>query len=111
MPCNCKHLETAKIKTLAGSHHEPKCDMYSSDRIKEEPKEAVDKVSHYHGTAVMEFIDDFKLSFCLGNTVKYIARSGKKDPAKYIEDLKKAAWYLDWEIKRLEQEEKERANG
>lgn len=42
------------------------------------------------------------LSFSLGNTVKYISRAGRKDPAKIIEDLKKARWYLDEEISNLE---------
>lgn len=39
--------------------------------------------------------------FCLGNTIKYICRSGKKDPTKSKEDLEKAAWYLDHYIKIL----------
>jgi len=51
---------------------------------------------------VIEFIDDKKLSFALGNTVKYISRAGKKNPDKTIEDLKKAQWYLNHEIERLE---------
>ena len=29
-----------------------------------------------------------------GNAVKYISRAGKKDEDKYVEDLKKARWYL-----------------
>lgn len=41
----------------------------------------------------------WKLNFSLGNCVKYISRAGKKDPTKLIEDLKKARWYLDEEIK------------
>jgi hypothetical protein len=36
--------------------------------------------------------------FNLGNAVKYVARAGKKDPAKRIEDLRKAQWYLQREI-------------
>lgn len=36
------------------------------------------------------------------NAVKYISRAGKKDPAKTVEDLKKAAWYLQREIERAE---------
>ncbi len=51
---------------------------------------------------VITVIDDWKLGFCLGNAVKYIARAGKKDPAKTIEDLKKAQWYLQHEIEQLE---------
>lgn len=37
----------------------------------------------------------------LFNVVKYVARAGKKDPTKEIEDLKKAAFYLDRKIKNL----------
>lgn len=33
--------------------------------------------------------------FCLGNTVKYIWRAGKKNPGKRLEDLRKSKWYLD----------------
>lgn len=42
------------------------------------------------------------MSFARGNCVKYFLRAGLKDPAKEIEDLKKARFYLDDEIKRLE---------
>ena len=38
----------------------------------------------------------------LFNVVKYIARAGVKDPAKELEDLKKAAFYLNRKIKNLE---------
>lgn len=46
-------------------------------------------------------IEAWGLGFCLGNTVKYIARAGKKDPMKTIEDLEKAAWYLRRHIDTL----------
>lgn len=49
---------------------------------------------------VIDFIEDKKLGYHLGNAVKYIARAGKKDPDKYVEDLQKAVWYLEREIKR-----------
>lgn len=38
----------------------------------------------------------------LFNVVKYVARAGKKDPTKEIEDLKKAQVYLERKIKNLE---------
>lgn len=38
----------------------------------------------------------------LFNVVKYVARAGKKDKTKEIEDLKKAAFYLERKIKNLE---------
>jgi uncharacterized protein YlzI (FlbEa/FlbD family) len=42
------------------------------------------------------------MTFNLGNAMKYIWRAGVKDEAKHIEDLKKAIFYIDDEIKRLE---------
>ncbi len=50
---------------------------------------------------VIDFIEDKQLDFCLGNSVKYIARAGKKDPSKTIEDLEKAEWYLKRKIDQL----------
>ena len=38
----------------------------------------------------------------LFNVVKYVARAGKKDPNKELEDLKKAAFYLDRKINNLQ---------
>lgn len=53
---------------------------------------------------VIDFIDDKELGFSLGNAVKYIARAGKKDPNKTVEDLEKAIWYINHEIRRLRNE-------
>lgn len=65
--------------------------------------EAVDHPAHYNTgkIEIVAAIDDWRLGFSLGNAVKYIARAGKKDPAKTLEDLRKARWYLDREIERL----------
>lgn len=38
------------------------------------------------------------MNFCLGNAVKYIWRADHKDDA--LEDLQKAAWYINREIAR-----------
>jgi hypothetical protein len=38
----------------------------------------------------------------LFNVAKYIARAGKKDPQKELEDLKKAAFYLNRKIENLQ---------
>lgn len=58
--------------------------------------------SHYTDGSieVIEFIEDKKLGYHLGNVIKYICRAGKKDPSKEVEDLKKAAWYLDRYIEK-----------
>ncbi len=48
----------------------------------------------------IDAIEAWGLGFCLGNVVKYIARAGHKGDR--LEDLKKARWYLEREIKRGE---------
>ena len=74
-----------------------------------ERRETVDKaVDHpdYYKTGGIEAIDVIEawgLGFNLGNVVKYIARAGRKT-ADSLQDLRKAAWYLDREIKRRERE-------
>jgi len=40
-------------------------------------------------------------NFCIGNAIKYLWRSDLKNG---LEDLKKAAWYIDREIKKREKE-------
>jgi Protein of unknwon function (DUF3310) len=43
-------------------------------------------------------------NFTIGNAIKYLWRAGLKepdDPAKQIEDLRKAVWYIECEIGRL----------
>lgn len=73
---------------------------------KVEPKPVHDPVNHpAHYTdgkiEVIDFIEDKGFGFNLGNAVKYISRAGKKDPAKTVEDLEKAEFYLKREISRL----------
>lgn len=71
-----------------------------------EESDAVNHPSHYQGKIeVIDFIEDKHLGFNLGNCIKYIARAGKKNPEKLLEDLKKARWYLDREIANMEKGE------
>ena len=64
----------------------------------------VNRPAHYTDgqIEVIDFIEDKKLGYHLGNAVKYISRAGKKDPEKTAEDLKKAVWYLNRYIEKLE---------
>jgi hypothetical protein len=59
---------------------------------------------HYGGEdnpyEAIKVIEAWGLGFHIGNVVKYLSRAGKKGAA--VEDLKKARWYLDREIARLE---------
>lgn len=62
----------------------------------------VNQPPHYTFSAIepITVIEAWGLGFCLGNTVKYIARAEHKN--SLLEDLKKARWYLDREIARRE---------
>lgn len=66
--------------------------------------EQVNHPPHYGGDGnpyeTILVIEAWGLGFCLGNAVKYISRAGKKSDA--LTDLRKARWYLDREIGRLE---------
>lgn len=71
------------------------------------PNKNADEVnhpSHYNSgnIEVIDYIEDQDLNFNLGNVVKYVSRAGKKDASKTIVDLKKARFYIEREIKRLE---------
>ena len=60
---------------------------------------SVDHPSHYtkhpSGIECIEITEH--MGFCLGNAIKYIWRGDLKQNA--IEDLEKAAWYIEREIK------------
>lgn len=66
--------------------------------------DTVNHPSHYNDgkIEVIDFIEDKHLNFHRGNAVKYISRAGKKNPDKELEDLRKAVWYINREIERLE---------
>ena len=67
--------------------------------------EMVNNPEHYGGATniyeAIKVIEAWDLDFHLGNTVKYISRAGIKNPEKELEDLKKAAWYLQRKIDNL----------
>jgi hypothetical protein len=61
--------------------------------------------SHPSGVECIQIAEHH--NFNTGNAIKYLWRAGLKEDAnktpadKHLEDLKKAAWYIDREIKRL----------
>lgn len=73
-----------------------------------EDKETVDHPEHYGGDTPYETIkvlaewmtEEQLVGFCIGNSVKYLSRAGKK--GDQLEDWKKARWYVSWLIERLE---------
>ena len=66
-------------------------------------KELVNHPNHYGGKdnpyEAIKVIEAWNLGFCLGNTIKYISRAGKKDDT--VQELEKALCYLKREIKRI----------
>ena len=67
--------------------------------------DAVEHPQHYTFGAieVIDAIEAWQLGFHLGNVVKYVARSARK--GSYLEDLRKARWYLDREIQRAQDQD------
>jgi hypothetical protein len=66
------------------------------------PNDPVNHPAHYTAYPVEVIQLTEHMNFCRGNAVKYIARAGLKNPATEVEDLKKARWYIEREINRLE---------
>ena len=64
------------------------------------PTDNVNNPTHYNkGTIeVITVIEDWKLNFNLGNAIKYIGRCEHKNNKE--EDIKKAIWYLERELKK-----------
>ena len=59
----------------------------------------VNHPDHYNAHAI-ECIDVVEhMNFNRGNAIKYVWRAGLKGDA--VEDLRKAIWYLEREIKRI----------
>lgn len=72
---------------------------------KDMPFDIVKKPQHYNqGIETIDYIESWSMNFNTGNVIKYVTRAGYKNDQ--LEDLKKAMWYLDREIQRLENGEK-----
>lgn len=103
--------KTKKSSKIIDAVNEMKTALDALDKIKDKPKyrmaaafddpvsDPVNHPPHYKsgGIETIDFIEAKDLNYRLGNVVKYVTRAGRKstDP---IEDLQKAAWYLNREI-------------
>jgi hypothetical protein len=101
---NCKHEDKGIFEYPCSACRENtgELDKWESVNSVNDP---VNRPAHYTDgkIEVIEFIEDKKLGFCLGNAIKYISRAGKKNPDKTIEDLNKAIWYINRYIKKIEE--------
>lgn len=112
-------IDKAIDARLSASEEKMKADVENMNAIRKElANNQDDKVSHpshytwLKGLCGIEVIDITRhMDFDLGNCVKYLLRAGHKkeegytDKEKALEDLKKAAWYLNDKIKMLEDEQ------
>lgn len=66
----------------------------------------VNHPSHYttHPSGIEAIQITRHMNFNIGNAIKYLWRAGLKNQDKHIEDLKKAIFYINDEIKRLQGE-------
>jgi hypothetical protein len=66
-------------------------------------KDNVNHPEHYKtgGIETIDFIEAKSLGYHLGNVVKYVTRADHK--GNRLEDLKKAQWYLNRAISKIEQ--------
>jgi hypothetical protein len=85
-----KRGRSFKLKTKAGTYTKKN---QTTDNVNHPP--------HYKagGIETIDFIEAKSLNYNLGNVVKYITRADLK--GSKLEDLQKAQWYLDREIKNL----------
>ena len=83
-------------------------DIFCKYLQSQNPPELVDHPAHYGGED--NPYEHVKVAEALGwnfnafiyNCTRYLWRVGKKDGNPTLQDLKKARWYLDREIQRLE---------
>jgi hypothetical protein len=86
---------------LSKGRGRPKTRTISVNISKTSVKDNVNHPAHYKvgGIETIDFIEAKQLSYNLGNVVKYLTRADHKGNRK--EDLLKAQWYLNREIRNL----------
>lgn len=78
-------------------------DMFGSKTQPESP-DVVNHPPHYteHPSGIECIEITRHMPFNTGNVIKYLWRGGQKDGESYLEALKKAQWYLNDEVERIE---------
>lgn len=100
--------EVTEIKSADENILQPSADSEQGCLVAQKLQYAVadDHVHHpSHYTSHPSGIDRIEItrhmSFNVGNAIKYLWRNGKKDGQPAVQDLEKAIWYIQDEIKRL----------
>ena len=92
----CKNMIDLYLSTV-----EP--NLPSSTALHTQEDDPVNHPSHYtsHPSGVEAIEITRHMSFNLGNAMKYLWRNGLKDGQPAVQDLEKAVWYIQDEIKQL----------
>jgi hypothetical protein len=93
-----------RMKELVYQHTRPKHRMQSAiprDIVTTHHTDTVNHPAHYivGGVETIDFIEAKGLGYHLGNVIKYVTRADHK--GQKLEDLKKAQWYLNRAIEKL----------
>lgn len=94
--CECKHrFEPGTMARLKAKD----CFKPKEEKVDDEI-DMVNHPQHYsaHGIEPIDYIESHDLNFNLGNVIKYVSRAPFKGTE--LQDLKKAKWYLEREIKK-----------
>lgn len=108
---NVSKMLKEKGYPFKSKEHSHKLSMFKRNGLKAKdcfkPKEEkaddeIDMVNHpqhyQHGIEPIDYIESHNLNFNLGNVIKYVSRAPFKGTE--LQDLKKAKWYLEREIKK-----------
>jgi hypothetical protein len=92
-------LRNYKNKTKKSKIVKAVTEMKKALDVVEAKADPVNHPLHYKagGFETIDFIEAKDLNYRLGNVIKYVSRAGKKD-SDPVQDLEKAAWYLQREI-------------
>jgi hypothetical protein len=97
---NAKKKVNGRVTTVLAPNAQMSKALFS-DPPKRGTADNVNHPPHYKagGIETIDFIEAKSLNYNLGNVVKYITRADHK--GNKLEDLQKAQWYLNREIKNL----------
>lgn len=106
--CTASHPRTVlnAFCTLELGHDGYHISKRPSIAWQDQPADKSDAINPAHYTSDPSGIEAITITrhrnFNIGNALKYLWRAGLKDEKAIIEDLKKAIWYINDEIARLE---------
>lgn len=107
------HTDTKQIGRMAQldlfEDMSPMFDLAQPSANADAIQDPVNHPSHYtsHPSGVEAIEITRHMGFNLGNAMKYLWRNGLKDGQPAVQDLEKAVWYIQDEIKRLKSTQNE----